>query len=302
MLAKRLFSVLLLLFATPLVFAGGSMEWHSLGQSKNNGISGIANFDEDRFLVAYDRKKPYEPRLGILTWKNDSTLLLTRLDWCDEDNFPIDLEAIAAIPNHPKQFLLLESKGRVTRIQFDDENACEVTARFDLPTAMPNSNMEGLALHCFEKDCALTWGERGSDKIPGKLSWAKFDVENSQVSQDPSTVLEFHVPYPKTHQRSIADIAIDSNGQVWVSATSDPGDEGPFQSAIYYVGAFTHQKNQIVWQATKKITPAARYDIENVKIEGIVFTPTALIMGSEDENLGGKIATKPVKELMGIFK
>lgn len=295
MQVKHLLSALLLLSVPATVFAEQPVQWHLLGKQKINGISGITGIDEEHFLVVHDRKKPYEPRLSVVTWKKGEKPFLTRFDWCDSDNFPTDLEAITAIPNHKKEYLVLESKGKVTRIQLEETNSCKVTAEFDLPTATSESNMEGLALYCFADDCLLAWAERGDDKIPAKLSWSRFNVEENELETPQGQPFEFMAPYPKINHRSISELAIDQSGKVWASAVSDPSDVGTFQSAIYNLGAFTQHGKQVEWSANKKIEPFARYDNDNVKIEGLFFTPTALIMASEDEVLGGRIAIKSLK-------
>lgn len=293
---KHLLFAVPLLFFTSIVLAEQPIQWHFLGKEKISGISGISGIDEEHFLVVHDRKKPSEPRLSVVTWEKNSKPFLTRMEWCDSDNFPVDLEAVTNIPNHKNEFLVLESKGKVTRIKLDDTKTCKVLADFELPTATSESNMEGLALYCFEKDCVLAWAERGDDKTPAKLSWASFNVEENELETPQAAPFEFNAPYPAVaNHRSISELAIDSTGKIWASATSDPSDVGTFLSAIYNLGAFTHHGNQIEWNAVKKIEPFVRYEHDNVKIEGLFFTPHGLIMASEDEILGGRMAIKPLK-------
>lgn len=295
--AKYLLSILLLFTATFSVCAEPEQptQWHFLGEGKNNAISGISGIDAEHFLVAIDGRKPQHPRLAILSWKKAQKPVLTPLGWCDKDNFPVDLEAIAAIPSHKKEYLFLESKGTVTRIQLEENNTCKVTAKFDLPNTTADSNMEGLALHCFGENCFLAWAERGDDKTPAKLSWTRFDIHENQLDAPENKPFEFKAPYPQQHLRSISDLAIDTKGQVWVAASSDPGDEGPFYSALYTLGTFVQHENHLDLNVAKETKPVARYETENVKIEGIVFTAAGLVLGVENENLGGKVAILPLK-------
>jgi hypothetical protein len=296
MSVKHLFSILLSFSVANTVFAEeSSIQWHLLGKGKINGVSGIAVVDDEHFIVVHDRKKPNEPRLGIVTWKKNETPSLAPLPWCDADNLPTDLEAITAVPNYPKQYLVLESKGKVTRIQLADNNACKITANFDLPALTSDTNMESLALHCIKEDCVIAWAERGDEKTAAKFSWASFDINKNELEDSNVKSFDFKASYPKANQRSISDMAINAKGDVWVSAASDPSDVGTFYSAIYNLGTFVQHDNQIIWQAAKEESLVAKYDRDNVKIEGLTFTPTALIMGSEDEILGGKIAAKPLK-------
>lgn len=279
----------IMLFATSTVFAE---EWHPVSDQKSQGISGIAVIDNDHFLVVHDNKKPEQPRLNILNWqKNQKPTPLTPLNWCDQ-NLPIDLEAITAIPGHKNNYLVLESKGKVTRIQLEADNAaCKTIKQFDLPSAT-KSNMESLALHCFGKRCLLAWAERGDDKTPAKFSWAGFNIETNSIEKSQSGSFDFKAPYPETDLRSISDIAIDSKGAVWVSSTSDPGDDGFFKTALYKIGSFSKEIN---WTPSKKIAPDTKYENENIKIEALVFTASDLVMATDDENNGAKVARKSLK-------
>lgn len=293
---KNRISFLILLTAAFTVHAEQATQWHFVGEGKNNAISGISMIDAEHFLVALDGRKPEHPRLAVLNWKkNQKPALLTRLDWCDKNNLPVDLEAVTQIPNR-KEYLFLESKGSVTRIQLEENNTCKVTAKFDLPNTDADSNIEGLALHCVGENCWLVWAERGDDKNPAKLSWARFDSQENQLDELEAKPFEFKAPYPQKNLRSISDLAIDAKGQLFVAATSDSGDDGPFSSAIYNLGTFVQHENHLNLNIAKEIKPIARYETENVKIEGIVFTPEGLVLGAENENLGGKVTLLPLKK------
>jgi hypothetical protein len=279
----HLFSFIML-FAPSTVLAE---EWYSLTDQKPLSISGIAAIDSVRYLVVHDNKKPDQPRLSIVNWQNNQRPTLDPIKWCDQ-NLPIDLEAITAIPGHKNDYLVLESKGKVTRIQLDpDKTACKTIAQFEIPTATPDSNMEGLALHCIKKQCLLAWAERGNDKTPAKLSWSSFNIETNMIKKSQRGSVAFTAHYPETDLRSISDIAIDSKDAVWISATSAPGDDGLYKSALYKIGSFTKKIN---WIAYKKIIPKTKYESEDIKIEALVFTPSGLVMATDDENKGAKIA------------
>jgi len=273
--------------------AKDTIQWHSLGETKSIGVSGIATIDKEHFLVVHDGKKTEHPRLGVVTWQEGKEPALAQLDWCDKTTLPIDLEAITAIPNHEHDYLVLESKGSVSRIQLQGINNCKTTAHITLPTATAQSNMEALALHCFGADCILIWAERGDDKQAAKLSWAKFDSDKNTIASTQVKTFEFTASYPGLNRRSISDIAIDKQGAMWVSSASDPGDEGPFQSAIYRLGAFSMNNSEINWIPSSNNTqPVAKYETDNIKIEGISFIQDDLIMGTDDENKGSKIMIK----------
>ena len=115
-------------------------------------------------------------------------------------------------------------------------------------------------------------------------------VLNNRITLLKENTMDFFAPYPNEHRRSISDIAIDHTGVLWVSAASDPGDNGVFQSALYHLGQFVDDKAGIHWNAYGDISIQSQY--ENVKVEGLTFVGDKLIMGSDDENLGSKIAVE----------
>lgn len=281
---------LCLLLTSQIGCSSTNEKWHPLSEQKTQGISGIAVVNEKNFLVVHDNKKADEPRLGLVMWESNGTPSLKPITWCNKTNLPIDLEAITSVPNHDLNYLVLESKGKVTRIKLENNNQCKTLAQFDLPNATAKSNMEALALHCFSQQCVLVWAERGDDKQAAKLSWAKFDADKNNVAAQKT--FEFFSNYPNVNRRSISDIAIDDKGLVWVASTSDTGDDGPFQSALYKLGIFSEVNSEIDWQPTNSVSIVADYGSENIKIEGITFTKDGLIMGTDDENKGSKVSIK----------
>jgi predicted SnoaL-like aldol condensation-catalyzing enzyme len=282
---KTLFVVFSIILAGCSHYRASSPDWYTVSTEKTLGISGIVAMDRENFLVVYDNKKINEPRLSQLNWQEDLPPRLQKMAWCDAQKLPIDLEAITAIPEHHSEFLVLESQGQVTRIRVEN-NHCDVVAEFHLPNATTKSNFESLAL--FRN--ILVWAERGDDEKPAKMSWGEYDVKNNRITLSKENAMDFFAPYPNKNRRSISDIAIDQSGVLWVSAASDPGDNGVFQSALYTLGRFVDNKAGIHWNAYHDIPIQSQY--ENVKIEGLTFVGDTLIMGSDDENFGSKIAVE----------
>ena len=283
-------SLVLVAFSASLL----AQEWHQVGDNKTQGISGVAAIDDTHFLVVHDNKKPDQPRLGLVEWQKGQKPALTPLKWCD-DTLPIDLEAVTAVPDHKGDYLVLESKGQVSRIHLEEQgSACKTLMRFPLPGITQESNLEGLSLYCRRSGvCVLLWAERGDDKTPANLSWASFDLEKNTVANKVEH-FPFKAPYPETNLRSISDIVVDQYGTVLVSATSDPGDDGPFKSAIYTLGKFSAKG--ILTIAEPK-TPDFKFDAENIKIEALTQPASgSLLMGSDDENKGGRLALLTVRK------
>ena len=282
---KTLFVIFSIISAGCSHYRASSPDWYTVSTEKTLGISGIVAIDRENFLVVHDNKKINEPRLSQLNWQEDLPPRLQKMAWCDAQKLPIDLEAITAIPEDHSAFLVLESQGQVTRIRVEN-NHCDVVTEFHLPNATTKSNIESLVL--FRN--ILVWAERGDDEKPAKMSWGEYDVQNNRITLSKENAMDFFAPYPNKNRRSISDIAIDNDGVLWVSSTSDPGDNGVFHSALYKLGQFVDDNSGIHWNSYRDISIQSQY--ENVKVEGLSFVGDKLIMGSDDENFGSKIAVE----------
>ena len=205
-----------ILFFTLLVgcyYQSPTVDWQVVGTEKTVGISGIAALDKTHFLVVHDNKKAHEPRVSLLSWSQDTPPHLQDMTGCRLP-FTIDLEGIVALPSVPNTFLLLESQGRLTRIRVNGKQ-CDVLAQFALPNATAHSNIESVAIFQGAVHTVLVWAERGDDERPAQVSWGTLDVQNNHVSLSENT-MAFFAPYPNAHRRSISDMAIDEQGQLWV--------------------------------------------------------------------------------------
>jgi hypothetical protein len=91
--------------------------------------------------------------------------------------------------------------------------------------------------------------------------------------------------------RHVSNIKIDTSGAAFVTATSDPGDDGPFASAFYYAGAFhSNDKGKLSFSQPAVLTPLFRFDYH--KVEGFTLVPGTdggIVFGTDDENLGSAI-------------
>ena len=79
-------------------------------------------------------------------------------------------------------------------------------------------------------------------------------------------------------------------GFYYISAASDTGDDGPFQSAVYIAGKFNQQGNQIAFQQDSALFPLYRLDYH--KVEAIELIPGGaggIFLGTDDENMGSSI-------------
>src|SRR5258708_414274 len=116
--APRILSrvVLLAIFCS---VAACSAEWKQVRDNMEFNISGIAllSHTETRteFVVVHENKKKSEPRIGIVTAEGNKVDYRT-LSWPADRELPIDLESITSLPNHPGQFIALESAGHAFRL------------------------------------------------------------------------------------------------------------------------------------------------------------------------------------------
>ena len=91
------------------------------------------------------------------------------------------------------------------------------------------------------------------------------------------------MPIPKTNKRNIADLAINSEGEIWSSATSDPGDNGPFSTAIYEIGIIN---NVGIFKPIHPNLQKPHMVFSDQKVEAITFKKRDLILITDNENFG----------------
>ena len=85
----------------------------------------------------------------------------------------------------------------------------------------------------------------------------------------------------------MTDMDIDNNKILWASATSDPGDEGPFSSAIYKIGSFKIVNKKMKFILAKSFPK--QFVFEKNKVEAITINNNKMVFGTDDENLGAAL-------------
>jgi hypothetical protein len=272
---------------------GSAAEWIKVGEGKLRGISGIAllsrQAERTDFLVVHDNKDAGEPRLGVLI-ASPARVEYRVLAWPGDGNPPVDLEAISSVPGEPGNFLAVTSRGQVFRLAV---SGTEVTILGDflLPDLPPQANIEGFSVQKLGFRLVAAWGHRGSGLSCGRLFWGWLDLPNKSIT-DVSTA-DIAVPFPSPsdpNTRHITDLKLDSNGVLWASATNDPGDSGPFISAVYTLGALSAPEARTIrFEPNPDLT---RLWVFPKKVEGLELVPGpsgAIAFGSDDEDDGGWI-------------
>ncbi|MEM1261442.1 MAG: hypothetical protein AAGH76_03520 [Pseudomonadota bacterium] len=268
------------------------------------GVSGMARFDADTYIVVQD-KKSFETggRLGLITVDKASSSIRYR-----ELAFPVtgsgrtsDLESVCRLRGRPGEFLLAESgywegqNGRLFHVAIRDATAVLERVlklpfiRNNGPRQRDGDNFEGLACIPTANDTyTVLLGERGgSAHYPiGVIRWGTYDARAGAVTWSGQQIaIEAPNPWNDPTLRSIASLSIDSTNQLWATATSDGGDLGPFRSLVYRVGTVSANPNRPVTLARDTLPR----QIDGFKVEGLVVDDATapFIIGTEDEELGG---------------
>jgi hypothetical protein len=282
------------------------------------GISGMVKVAANQYLVIHDAKGPRGARLGIIYVQADGAWYqeIGIPNWPSNEPLPNDLEGICAIPNRPGEYLIVESGfylghfGRVIKIGYEEGAPLSATylGSFqplppppkDASTPKPKQ-IEGIAVVAHEEGMTvLLLGLRGGkekpddpedDVVPGQLIWGALtdiDTPNPKFTQSGTATLS----YKPIADRGAVDLYVlsktSNSWDIYSVATSDPGDLGPFRSAVYSAGTLTINRTKISFlsRKTKKIV---HWDFDGLKVEAIaapaeIFKETSgLSIATDDE-------------------
>ncbi|RSM55925.1 hypothetical protein DMH03_30775 [Amycolatopsis sp. WAC 01376] len=275
--------------AIPLLLPSAALAgdgWESIGTGMTSGAGGVAVLarDGDRVdaLVLRDNKKPGENRAVQVRLEHGKVSKVDSIDWPGE--LPIDLEAAEGVPGRTGEFIALASDGKGFHIKLKDRRL-KVLGAFQVPQGDPDDNYEGFALKKVNDRLFAIWADRGQDARPATLYSAEFSV--SKLSFKKPKSVPFRVPYPATDVRHTSDVEITADDRVLVSAASDPGDEGPFDSAVYAAGVLRSDGSIALSPVPAKIG-----DFPGHKIEAMTCLSRScgsLLYGTDDEAAGGRL-------------
>ena len=245
--------------------------------------------NQTSFLVVHDNKKKDQIHAGIVTVTGNNAPQYTPLEWFGND-IPVDLEAVTSVPNSPNNFMAFMASGRVYHIQINRiAKTVQVLKSFDVPEIPAESDFEGFALQKFGDDLLAVWAERGLDEKPATLFWSKLNLQNYTFGNVSSEKIS--VPHSAEKTRHISDVKVDLSGGVFISSASDPGNDGPFTSAIYYLGAFNYNfRERISFTKVPVLTRLFHFDYHKIEaIELVSGADGGFAFGTDDENLGESI-------------
>jgi len=270
---KMIKNILLLL---PCIVFNQNYIWEEIHDKREYSISGVALF-KDGYLVVHDNKEKKQARVSYI----DKNMKITKLIW-PERKPPFDLEAVVKFPNIDNRFILMESTGKCYDIFIDPKDfRIDLLENFTLPKLKPNMNLEGLTIFQSAQGIVFLYGDRGSDLRVSTLFTAFFKLKKKKFYDIKSYKID--MPIPKTNKRNIADLAINSEGEIWSSATSDPGDNGPFSTAIYELGIIN---NVGIFKPIHPNLQKPLMVFSDQKVEAITFKKRDLILMTDNENFG----------------
>ena len=264
--------------------------------------SGMARLQDDQFLVVHDTKSNdlEGPRLSLYG-EAEGTLQRVDVDW-SRTGLPSDLEAITKLDADEDLFLAVEGsryRGHTPQLFLlqNTENGIAALDKVGLPE-LP-FDIEGLAVdHYGRNKTRVMLGGRGGDGQPGRLHWADYDRPGHTLQWNSKAGLEgVPVTLPSflgQSQRSISDLLLDESGQLWASATTDPGDEGPFDSLVYRVGLQTSDAEVPI-----RLTEDRAMKVDTLKVEAVASSPFlehAFLLGADNEASGGLYALTPLAQ------
>lgn len=282
-------AVIALLAATPRLAA----DWVSIGRAQTRNVSGLAPVPgpgEPRFLVVHDNKLPNEERLALVTL--GSSQRYTPVPWPAGYALPIDLEAISAIPGSPRLYLTATSAGSISLLELTGDRVT-LRAAATLPSRPGLPNFEGLSVQRIGTALVVAWGHRGAGPEAGRLYWGVLDLETLAVRE--VAIADVRVPFPSARNpntRHISDLRVARDGRVLITSASDPGDDGPYASAMYDVGTLAAAGGRVVLRRTSTLMPLHRV---NRKLEALELTAndTQIVFGTDDEHGGGALLQVP---------
>lgn len=295
--------------ALPAYGAAADDGWQSAGKGKTSGISGIAPAaagttsaaDGVDAIVVRDNKDADENRIASVSYEDGKDPEVEPLDW-KGDALPTDLEALAGVPGEQGGYLAAESSGKTYHLQVEG-GAAKVVDTFELPGVESGAEIENLTLGTppssagssgdrAEKLVAV-WGDRGEDDRPGTLNAAPLTFDSAGKGHFGEVQSgEVRAPYPGKDVRHASDAHLTKEGALLVSSASDPGDDGPFDSAVYTAGHVTLDGSGAVGLSVEK-DPEAMKKFKKHKIEALACLPGSdeAVLGTDDENDGGSLTT-----------
>ena len=264
--------IIIVLFTTELSISQNV--WVQLHVNPEYTISGVAQFNNG-YIVVHDNKMKDQPRVSFIN-KNYE---IKNITW-PKNKLPFDLEGVGRLPETKDQFIMMESSGICYKVLIEPKQfSLTILNIFKLPKIKHYMNLEGLSIFKSGSNYRIVYGDRGSTIRQSVLFIAIYDPSIDYISEIETYTI--NLPEQKHHRRNIADLTIDNKNILWTSATSDPGDYGPFQTMLYKIGEFN-----LVGEFTPYIIVSPLFNFSGQKVEAMVFSEPFLKLMTDNESFG----------------
>lgn len=275
------------------------------------GISGLAKLADSAWLAVHDVKVTKDPasegaRISLLTLNSAGEVACAPVDinWEQlKGGRTNDLESICELTGKPGEFVAVESSyvandfARIIHLKaslVDGKAVVEILGcvRFlpRLPDGSELDNVEGAQTFQRGDTTYLLLAKRGKNEKKARLIWGELDwnkpvfkeIDEYKVS---TPFEDFDVPKDK---RYISDILI-LNSKLYVVSCNDPGDDGPFTSVVYHIGAI-REDGQLIHLIDSGQTEIIRYEGHKVEALAPYDAEKGLwLAASDDENFKGAV-------------
>ncbi|GAB2952928.1 hypothetical protein [Streptomyces sp. NPDC058869] len=285
-------------------------EFSGIGWLTTTGSGGEA---QEVFLVCHDtRDNDAErdlPRLSIVrTPVSPDGIMVTELDVAFP-SVPNDLESIARVPNR-NEALLVESNAdgddpdpTIYLARWDDELNVTIAGSVPWPeTPEPLVNVEASAVATVHGRNYFVYAERAQGSDTTRINMTRLTItESGEITFGKKwTSIPFTAANPPG-ARPATGIDIDAKGNIYVSSAYDPGDLGPFDSAVYR--AATIRPGGAIGARLRPVMPPQQLARSSgLKVEGVGLVAGSLpiFISDDDEDYGGLLrqlrVTEPVNK------
>ena len=254
---------------------------------------------QEVFLVAHDLRDNDEersqPRLSRVSTPLDTDgIVVEPLDVSFPD-IPNDLESVARFPGRNSALLAESNAGgddpnpSIYLAEWDADLNLTIAAQMPWPaTPEPLVNVEATAVASAGGRDWFLYAERaeGKDRTRIHMTDVKIDEDGTVAFGDTWQSVTFVAPAPKgARQASAMDVAGD--GTIYVAAALDPGNLGPFDSAIYAAAQVLPGKSGVDLVPTSPPKSLGRSNGLKVEALALVDGKGPLFIGDDDEDYGG---------------
>lgn len=259
-------------------------------------LSGLAWVEGDIFLGVHDAKNKGEksdlaqPRVSLLQLPTKEKSLLWQVlsvDWPNPEGLSNDLESITSIPE-TNLFLLAESGERepfkrLFLLAYNQQKV-KIVEQINWPIAV--ENVEAIAVSQQGDRYLFIYAERANSQESTKIRWT--DISFNPLKFGEFQSVTFQSPFGSGENiRPISDLAVDKQGNIYISSAYDRDSAGVFRSAVYRIGQITADNTLVIAANPQKIA-----EIDGAKVEAVTTRESPkgkieVFIGTDDENYGG---------------